>query len=281
MYRFTLTEPRASNRRAVVGAAIVVAALGAAVLAVACRDRSPRTRGTTTASLPTTASATPTPAPAPAPPPAPTPTLSHYRQAVVDWRGGDRDGAVTEFRAAIAEDSTRLPPRLNLSRVLLEQGKAQEAIGEIQAVLALDSTSGSAFRLLGRGHDLLGQTDSAVADYRHAIVLNDQDAWSMNNLGLVEIERGEYGEALKALARAVELSGSATFRNTLGIALERTGHYTAAVEAFKSALEADSGYTKAQTNLTRVGALTEAPGTEAVDLAALALDFMKESEGWK
>jgi len=79
----------------------------------------------------------------------------------------------------------------------------------------------------------------------------------------------------------VELSSSATFRNRLGLALEKTGHYTAATEAFKSALSADSGYTKAQTNLTRLGALTEAPGTPAVDLAAQALAFMQEIESWR
>ncbi|HKV72755.1 MAG TPA: tetratricopeptide repeat protein [Gemmatimonadales bacterium] len=280
MYRFTLAEGfEPSPTRRVVGIALVVMAMGAVAFAVGCGHRS---NGTTTATLPTTTKATPTGPAAPVTPPTPTPpTVSHYKLAVNAWRSGDRDGAVTEFRAAIAEDSSKLPPRLNLSRVLIEQGKAKEAATEIQQVIALDSISGSAYRLLGRVHDFQGQTDSAVADYRHAIVLNDQDGWSMNNLGLVQIERGEYDEALKTLSRAVELSSSATFRNSLGLALEKTGHYTAAAEAFKSALSADSGYVKAQTNLTRVSALSEAPGTQAVDLAAQALAFMQEVESWK
>jgi tetratricopeptide (TPR) repeat protein len=281
MYRFTLAEGfEPSPTRRVVGITLAVLAMGAAAFAVGCGHKS-RT-DTTTASLPTTTSATPARTAAPVTPPAPTPpTVSHYRLALTAWRGGDRDGAVTEFRAAIDEDSTQLRPRLNLSRVLIEQGKAKDAIDEIQQVIALDSTSGSAFRLLGRAHDFLGHTDSAVADYQHAIILNDQDGWSTNDLGLVQIERGEYGEALKTLSRAVELSNSATFRNSLGVALEHTGHYTAAIEAFKSALSADSGYTKAQTNLTRVSALTETPGTPAVDLAQQALEFLQEVASWK
>lgn len=278
MYRFTLAEGfEPSPIRRVVGITLVVFAMGIAAFAVGCGHKS--TSDTTTASLPASTKAT---APVPVTPPAPTPpTVSHYKLAVNAWRSGDRDGAVTEFRAAIAEDSTKLPPRLNLSRVLIEQGKGKEAIEEIQQVIALDSTSGSAYRLLGRAHDFLGQTDSAVADYRRAIILNEQDGWSINNLGLVQIERGEYDEAVKTLARAVELSNSATFRNSLGLALEKTGHYAAAVEAYKSALSADSGYTRAQTNLTRVSALTEASGTPAVDLAAQALAFMQEIESWK
>ena len=272
MYRFSLAEGSKFPTP-------VVLAIGAAAFIFACGHKS---SDTTTASLPTSTKATPTGPAVPVTPPGPTPpTVSHYQLAVTAWRGGDRDGAVTEFRAAIAEDSSKLPPRLNLSRVLIEQGKAKDALDEIQEVLAIDSTSGSAYRLLGRAHDFLGQTDSAVADYQHAIVLNDQDGWSINNLGLVQIERGEYDEALKTLSRAVELSNSATFRNSLGVALEKTGHFTAAVEAYKSALSADSGYTRAQTNLTRVSSLTEAPGTAAVDLAAQALEFMKEVDSWK
>lgn len=282
MYRFTLSEGfEPSQTRRVLGITLVVLAMGAVAFAIGCGHKSTSSE-TTTASLPTSTKATPTGPAVPVTPPGPTPpTVSHYKLAVSAWRSGDRDGAVTEFRAAIAEDSTKLPPRLNLSRVLIEQGKGKEATTEILQVIALDSTSGSAYRLLGRAHDFLGQTDSAVADYRHAILLNDQDGWSMNNLGLVQIERGEYDEALKTLSRAVELSNSATFRNSLGVALEKTGHFTAAVEAYKSALSADSGYTKAQTNLTRVSTLTEAPGTPAVDLAVQALAFMQEIESWK
>lgn len=280
MYRFTLAETSGSNTRAALGLFLLTVALGTAALAVGCGHKS-QPADTTTASLPATTSAAHSPGAPVTPPSPPPPTVSHFKLATTAWRSGDRDAAVTEFRAAIAEDSSKLPARLNLSRVLLEQGKGKEAITELQEVLALDSTSGSAFRLLGRAHDVLGAPDSAVADYRRAIVLNDQDGWSMNNLGLVEIERGNYAEAVKVLARAVELSNSPTFRNSLGLALERTGHFTAAAEAFKSAVSVDSGYTKALTNLTRVSALTEAPGTVAVDLAAEALGFMQEIDAWK
>src|SRR5690348_15441296 len=152
MYRFTLAEGfEPSPTRRVIGITLVVMAMGAAAFAVGCGHKS---TDTTTASLPTTTNATPTGPAVPVTPPSPTPpTVSHYKLAVTAWRSGDRDAAVTEFRAAIAEDSSKLPPRLNLSRVLIEQGKAKDAIEEIQQVLAIDSTSGSAYRLLGRAHD--------------------------------------------------------------------------------------------------------------------------------
>ena len=282
MYRFTLTEARPSHTRALVGFTLIILALGAAAFVVGCGDRTPKAPTRGAASLPASTSATvPAPVTPPSPPAPPAPTLGHYQLALAAWRSGDRDSAVTEFRAAIAQDSSRLPPRLNLSRVLLEQGKGTDAKSEIEAVLALDSTSGSAYRLLGRAYDVLGQPDSAVTAYRRAIVLNDQDGWAMNDLALVEFERGDYDEGLKAAARAVELSHAATFRNTLGVALERTGHYSAAAEAYRSALSADSGYHRAAVNLTRVSTLSDSTGVPAIDLAAEALEFMREIESWK
>ena len=39
---------------------------------------------------------------------------------------------------------------LNLARVNLEQGRAKDARDRVTAALALDSTSGEAYRLMGR-----------------------------------------------------------------------------------------------------------------------------------
>ena len=141
-------------------------------------------------------------------------------------------------------------------------------------MLKLDSTSTSAYRLLGRAHDAAGDTAAAIDAYKHAILLDDHDAWAMNNLALVYMEQGRFEDALKPLARAVEVdSGTAPFRNNLGLALERTGHYSAAAEAFKAA--------KASVSLTRVSRLKEDPSLPAVDLAALAKSFALEVETWR
>ena len=96
------------------------------------------------------------------------------------------------------------------------------------------------------------------------------------------MEQGKYDEALRPLARVVELdSTTATFRNNLGLVLERTGHFSAAAAAYKSALAIDSTYAKASVSLTRVSGLKDGPTITAVDLPAISKSFVDEIESWR
>jgi tetratricopeptide (TPR) repeat protein len=127
----------------------------------------------------------------------------------------------------------------------------------------------------------LGRDEDAVDSFREAITVNDRDAWSMNNLALVLIRQGLFEQALFPLARAIELRDDvAVFRNNLGAALERTGHLSAAAEAYGTALDLDSSYEKASVSLARVTGLDEQPGVGDVDLAALASQFVADMQGW-
>jgi Flp pilus assembly protein TadD len=127
-----------------------------------------------------------------------------------------------------------------------------------------------------------GDTDGAVEAYRGAILIDDRDAWAMNNLALILIERGEYEEALLPLARAIEIDDSrAVFWNNLGMALERTGRYRSAEEAYGTAFEADDGHDRAYANLVRIQNVSEEPGVETVDLTELAHRFIAKMEDWK
>jgi len=102
----------------------------------------------------------------------------------------------------------------------------------------------------------------------------EDDAWSLNNLGLIRIQQGRYEEALPALAKAVQIEpGVACFQNNLGVALERTGHFTASGEAYVAALEADGDYEKADLSMARVSEVIEAEDIMPVDLGALAASF--------
>src|SRR3989454_4880754 len=55
-----------------------------------------------------------------------------YMLGLSAWKTGDRDAAVRAFTQALEKDSTHVKSRLNLSRVLIEQGKAQEALPYIE-----------------------------------------------------------------------------------------------------------------------------------------------------
>lgn len=204
-----------------------------------------------------------------------------YMLGLSSWKAGDLTNAEAALREALTIDATHVKSYLNLSRVLLEEGQPDSAIATLDVVLRIDDSLGEAYRLIGRAHDIKGERDEAVTAYHQALVLDSTDVWSMNNLGLSLIQQGAFDEALRPLARAVELVPEvATFQNNLGVALERTGHFTLAAEAYRAALAADSGFTKASVNLERVQALKEDPNIPPVDMKSLSQEFVRQIGAW-
>jgi predicted Zn-dependent protease len=156
-----------------------------------------------------------------------------YMLGLSAWKTGDRDGAVRAFTQALEKDSTHVKSRLNLSRVLIEQGKAQEALPYVEATLKIDSTSNEIYRVLGRVKGELGDSTGSIEALKRAIVLDGRDAWSMNNLAKVYIGQGRFEEALGPLARAIEIDSTVpAFHTNLGRALERTADRSHLAEAF-------------------------------------------------
>jgi Flp pilus assembly protein TadD len=117
----------------------------------------------------------------------------------------------------------------------------------------LDPNSADVQRLLGRAFTGQGKTDEAVAAYRRTIDLDARDVWSMNNLGLLLMEKERYEEALPVLQKAVSLRKSAAvFHNNLGMALEHTGNIKGAAAEYRTARIVDPGDERSKENLSRV-----------------------------
>jgi len=205
-----------------------------------------------------------------------------YMLGLSAWKAGQLQKAGFAFEEALKLDPKHEKSLLNWSRVLLEQGEPGEALARIETALDLNPVSNDATRLLARARDALGETEGAIAAYKEALALDDQDAWSMNNLGYLYIRQGREAEALPALARATELRADvAVFQNNLGVALERTGHIAVATQAYRNALAADSTCEKASISLARAEALHEGSSVEATFLSDLAQGFAAEVQGWR
>jgi tetratricopeptide (TPR) repeat protein len=180
----------------------------------------------------------------------------HYMLGLSAWKNGDLAKAEGAFEKALSVDPRHVKSYVNLSRVLIDQKRHDEAAEKLTHAAEVDPSSTEVQRLLGRTYHAQGKTDEAIDAYRRAIELNELDAWSMNNLGLLFIEKQRAEEALPLLEKAVELRKSVpAFHNNLGMALEHAGRFKDAAAAYTNALAADPGYEKAKQNLARVDAI--------------------------
>ena len=212
----------------------------------------------------------------------PTSASGHYMLGLSAWKSGDRVLAERALSRAIELDSGSVKAQTNLSRVLLEQGRAQDALPHMERAAELAPESYEVWRVLGNVKSELGRSEEAIAAYRHALIRNERDAWSMNNYGLVLIQQGRYEEAVPPLARAVELvPGSPVFLNNLGVALERTGELAAARSVFSAAVESDSTFTKASISLERVRAQIGDEPLEEPELSTFSAEFIAEMQRWR
>src|SRR6266480_3103774 len=279
-YQFTIQPTRTAGRGKALVFATLVSAAAASYLFAACGDRNP---DRASAGEPVVVTPSPTPAPTPRPvEPQPTTPADFFKIGRTAWKAGAFAQAESAFVQALALDSTHVKSRLYLSRVLLETGRAEQALPHIDAAIALDSGSSEPFRLQGRAYEALGRADEAIGAYKRAIVTYDGDVWALNNLGSLYIKLGRFEEALGPIARAAELEKNvAIFHNNLGTALEKTGHFTAAAEAYRGALAVEGTYGPAVTNLARVEQLKEDPAAVPVDLTAVVRKFVEEVATWK
>jgi Flp pilus assembly protein TadD len=207
--------------------------------------------------------------------------FGYYMLGLSAWKSGDHAAAEEALTRAVDLNGETVKIRTNLGRVLLERGRAPDALPHLEKAVELDPTAHEVWRVLGNAYAQAGRTGDAIESYRQALMLNDHDSWTMNNYGLVLIQLGRYDEALLPLARAVELVPlSATFQNNLGVALERIGELEGARSAFAAAIEADSTYGKARTSLERVETRLVVMPMVAPDLSTFARQFVDEMAGW-
>lgn len=212
----------------------------------------------------------------------------HYMLGLSSWRAGDLESAGEALTRAVELDGTNVRVRTNLARVLLAQRRPEEAVPHLEEALVSDPGSHEAWRVLGNARSQLGQVADAIDAYQEALALNSDDAWTMNNYGLLLIQQSRFEEAVPPLARAVEIMpGSALFQNNLGVALERIGELELAAQAYEAAITADESHDRARASLARVRARLEAiqpqamqPG-DTVELHSFASEFSEQVERWR
>ena len=156
----------------------------------------------------------------------------HYMLGLSAWKSGDLAKSEQAFEKALSIDPHHVKSLVNLSRVFIEQKRYDDAARQADACgrdrSRIDRGASAARPYLRTRRE---RPTRPMDAYRRAIELNELDAWSMNNLGLLLLETKRADEALPLLAKAVELrQGVPAFHNNLGMALEHTGRFKAAAD---------------------------------------------------
>ena len=181
-------------------------------------------------------------APAPSASSAQATVHENYALGLAARQAGHPDSAVARFRAVLAAAPGHAPAHANVARALLDLGRPHEALEHATTATELAPESASHRRVLARALDETGDLEGAAKTYDEALWIDQDDRWSLNNLGFLLIRMGMHADAIGPLALATRIdSTSALFFNNLGAALEGAGHPVAALDAFSMAAALDPG----------------------------------------
>jgi tetratricopeptide (TPR) repeat protein len=168
--------------------------------------------------------------------------------------------ALALYGAALRFDPKCRPAYLGRSLILLSQGRAEEAVADLSAALALKPSHAEAYGLRGDAHVLAADLDAAVADYVRALELSPDLVRVRFNLAVTCRMQGESARALAELDRVVRErpDHSAAYHNR-GLIHLQEGRPAEAVAEFRAALRHDPNLTEARQQLQEAVAALRSP----------------------
>jgi len=117
-------------------------------------------------------------------------------------------------------------------RRLLDEGRLNEAIGQLARAVSLDARSSEAHNLLAVAYDRKGLHERARESFARALD-REVDAQTLNNLGYSLYLNGNYRAAVERLKRAAKLAPTdERILNNLALAQARLGKYDDAYKNF-------------------------------------------------
>ena len=134
---------------------------------------------------------------------------------------GELDEAVRLFEEALAIDDALPSLSLGYGDVLQRAGRFQEAERAFKSVLELDPDSFKARYNLGVTYGRQGRTEDAIAMYKEALSVAPEHPEAMkvhNNLGVIDLERGNIDSARQQFEAAVR-SSRGHFESRFNLAL--------------------------------------------------------------
>jgi tetratricopeptide (TPR) repeat protein len=187
---------------------------------------------------------------------------------------GDKAGAETALRTALARDSNSAPAATRLAGLLLQRRNAPEAVAVLAPYIEHSKADLNLLTTLGAALRSLGRREEAVAAYRKAALTAPDSAPAAHNLAGALGDAQRFAESEAATRRAMELGLDAPEMWLVrGRALLGVSRFDEAEAAFREALRRRPAYADAHAELAQlIWMRTEdvAAATETMDKALAA-----------
>jgi len=132
-------------------------------------------------------------------------SMAHGNLSILLLQQGRVDEAVTEAREAVRLEPDITEVHADLGNALLVQGRVEEAIVEFREAVRISPDLAEAYYNLGNALFQNEQPNEAIAQLREAIRLNPEFANAYYNLGVVHYQMGEVPKAIVNIEKALQL----------------------------------------------------------------------------
>lgn len=182
--------------------------------------------------------------------------LSYVRAGDAFQRAGDVDGAMREYRRALAFNAENAVAHNNLGGLLATQGLIQAAETHLLRAIGLEPQNASAHYNLGMLEFRRGQLEPAVTRLSAAVRIDPDLAAAHSTLGSLLCARGQLEEGELHLGEAIRLNpDDGAAHCGLGEALARRGRIAEAVQHLGQAVKLDPRDATARYSLGKALAL--------------------------
>jgi tetratricopeptide (TPR) repeat protein len=156
----------------------------------------------------------------------------------------------TLWRDTLAENPAAWMAHNNLSDVLIQQGKIDEAIWHLEQAQRLKPDDAVQHSNLGLALAQAGRVREAIGQYEQALRIKPDYAAAHSNLGLALARVGKPQEAMEHCEQALRINPDlADAHCNLGVVLAQTGRVPEAIEHFEQALRINPDLAEAHYNL--------------------------------
>ena len=176
---------------------------------------------------------------------------SNLGKALIDQ--GRTDDAIEQLQTAVSIDPLFEPARCTLGLALCLAGRYSEARDQLARAISLSPTEPNAHANLGRVLSEMGQLDEAITEFDRAVEITPDSASAHCNLATALVQQGKTGEAMEQYSRALSIDpGYEPAHCNLGMALYVAGRLPEAGEQLRQALTLNPEDALAHCDLGRV-----------------------------